>query len=401
MQAGARLNSVIEVLDLVFSFEKPADGIVNNYVRSRRYIGSKDRRFITETVWHILRHYGRYRHLSSSLNGRLAVLLYLHFTHESVEALFSGEAYAPAVLTNEEKAFLKTLPEQLPSAAYECPEWLAEEIDENDIITLAQDAPLDLRVNTLKATVDNVLDALSKEGIPAFKTPFSPIGVRIEGRPLLSGLSFFQEGWADIQDEGSQIVSLLTRAEPNQTVMDWCAGAGGKTLALSAMMENKGTVYAADIDTRRLKDLPLRAQRAGVRNVILVSGYEHLKTYDLVLIDAPCSGIGTWRRAPDARWRMTKEHVDVLIKSQAEILDKAAPYVKKGGRLFYITCSLYQAENETQISHFLERHPEFSLEDLSSAYLSMTGHEAEMKMCYLKPSILRTDGFFAASMRKS
>lgn len=400
MRLPARLASAAELLDLLFTFRKPADGIINDYMRSRRYIGSKDRRWIADTVWRVLRHYGRFVRSSPVLDGRRAVLLLLRMEGEDPATFLTGEPYALSPLTEEEKAFLAGLPETWPGPEAECPEWLSGDISREDLAALTEEAPLDLRVNLLKASRADVLAALRQEGIEAEETPLSPVGLRVKGRVPVTGTAPFADGWIDIQDEGSQIVSLMTRAEPGQTVMDWCAGAGGKTLALSAMMENRGTIYAADIDARRLKDLPERARRAGCRNVILLDGYAHLKKYDLVLVDAPCSGIGTWRRAPDARWRMTAESVAGLIRTQAEILEKAAEAVKPGGRLFYITCSLYREENEAQIERFLKALPEFEQEDLSPVFEALTGSEITGPVCRLSPSVCKTDGFFAASMKR-
>ena len=232
---------------------------------------------------------------------------------------------------------------------------------------------------------------------PERAEPFSPIGVRLKGRPNLRASGLIVNGLADVQDEGSQIVSLLTRAKAGETVIDWCAGAGGKTLALAAIMENKGAIYAADANPRRLKDLPDRAVRAGVRNVVLLNGYDALKTYDLVLVDAPCSGTGTWRRAPDARWRTTAETVKKLTAVQEDILEKACRYVRKGGRLFYITCSLLREENENRAERFLSAHPEFISEDLAPVLKEKTGIETTEKTVRLFPSVHGTDGFFAAS----
>ena len=212
------------------------------------------------------------------------------------------------------------------------------------------EAPLDLRVNTLKSDRKHVLALLEQAGIQAQETPYSSSGIRIRERLNVTSLPVFRDGLIEIQDEGSQIVSLLTRAEAGQTVIDWCAGAGGKTLAMSAMMRAKGTIYAVDNDPKRMRDLPDRACRAAANNVIVLNDYNNLKMYDLVLVDAPCTGSGTWRRSVDAKWRMTPEQSAGIIKTQREILDKACRFVKKGGKLFYITCSLDPAENENQCS---------------------------------------------------
>ncbi len=398
MKEAARIQTAIELTDEIFAFRLPADHIINAYFRTHRYIGSSDRRVVSELIWRVLRHYGRLSFLSAEkLTGRAAVLMMLFYQKYDLISLFDGEKYAPAPLNEIEKNFLKQLPDTLPSAVLECPEWLKGKIDTADIVAMTGEAPLDLRVNTLKSDRKQVLTLLEQAGIRAQKTPFSPQGIRIVERINVTALSLFRDGLVEIQDEGSQIVSLLTRAQPGQTVIDWCAGAGGKTLAMSAMMQAKGTIYAVDNDPKRMRDLPDRACRAAANNVIVLNDYNNLKTYDLVLVDAPCTGSGTWRRSADARWRITPQQSAGIIKTQREILDKACRFVKKGGKLFYITCSLDPAENEDQVRTFLQNHNDFKLEDLSPVLENLTGQKRTDKTVRLNPSVFRTDGFFAAS----
>ena len=398
MKESARIQTAIELTDEIFAFRQPADHIINAYFRTHRYIGSSDRRAVSELIWRVLRHYGRLSSLSAEkLTGRAAVLMILFYQKCNLISLFNGEKYAPAPLNEIEKNFLKQLPDTLPSAVLECPEWLKGKIDTADIVAMTGEAPLDLRVNTLKSDRKQVLTLLEQAGIRAQKTPFSPQGIRIVERINVTALSLFRDGFVEIQDEGSQIVSLLTRAQPGQTVIDWCAGAGGKTLAMSAMMQAKGSVYAVDNDPKRMRDLPDRAVRAAANNVIVLNNYNNLKMYDLVLVDAPCTGSGTWRRSADARWRITPQQSAGIIKTQREILDKACRFVKKGGKLFYITCSLDPAENEDQVRTFLQNHNDFNLEDLSPVLENLTGQKRTDKTVRLNPSVFRTDGFFAAS----
>lgn len=401
MKDSARIQTAIEILDLLFEFRQPADNAINAYFRTHRYIGGTDRRVISDLVWRTLRCYGRLSSLSAEkLTGRAAVMMLLSYEKQDIETLFDGQKYAPAQPEAKEKAFLKTLPPVFPSAELECPDWLKNKISPRDIVAMSNEAPFDLRVNMLKTDREQVLELLTHSGIKAEKTPFAPNGIRIKERVNLSSMPLYQDGLIEVQDEGSQIVSLLTQAKAGQTVIDWCAGAGGKTLALSAMMQAKGTIYAVDNDPKRMRDLPQRACRAGANNVIVLNDYNHLKTYDLVLIDAPCTGTGTWRRSVDAKWRMTPEQSRSIIRTQKEILDKAARYVKKGGQLFYITCSLDSAENEEQASGFLERHREFQLQDLSVVLERLTGRKETTKTVRLSPSVDQTDGFFAASFIK-
>ncbi len=401
MKEAARIQTAIELTDEIFDFRQPADNTINVYFRTHRYIGSKDRRFIADLVWQTVRHYGRFSSLvSEKLTARAAVMMMLFYQKSDITTLFNGEKYAPEPLNEKEKAFLNELPADLPSAVSECPLWLKNKIDAVDVAAMAVEAPLDLRVNTLKADRKQVLDLLKQKGIDAAETPFSTQGIRIHERLSVTSLNVFQDGLVEIQDEGSQIVSLLTRAAAGQTVMDWCAGAGGKTLAMSAMMQAKGTIYAVDYDSKRMRDLPDRACRADAKNVIVLNDYNNLKMYDLVLVDAPCTGSGTWRRSPDARWRVTEEQSASIIKTQKEILDKACRFVKKGGRLFYITCSLDPAENEDQARAFLNRHNDFRPENLSPVLEGLTGQKGSSETVRLSPAVFHTDGFFAASFIK-
>lgn len=401
MKDSARIQTAIEILDLLFEFRQPADNAINTYFRTHRYIGGTDRRVISDLVWRTLRCYGRLSSLSAEkLTGRAAVMMLLSYEKQDIETLFDGQKYAPAQPEGKEKAFLKTLPPVFPSAELECPDWLKNKISPRDIVAMSNEAPFDLRVNTLKTDREQVLELLTQSGIKAEKTPFAPNGIRIKERVNLSSMPLYQDGLIEVQDEGSQIVSLLTQAKAGQTVIDWCAGAGGKTLAMSAMMRAKGTIYAVDNDPKRMRDLPDRACRAAANNVIVLNDYNNLKMYDLVLVDAPCTGSGTWRRSADARWRITPQQSAGIIKTQREILDKACRFVKKGGKLFYITCSLDPAENENQVRAFLQSHNDFKLEDLSPVLENLTGQKRTDKTVRLNPSVFQTDGFFAASFIK-
>ena len=401
MKQSGRIRAAIELLDEIFSFRQPADNTVNVYFRTRRYIGGGDRREISALVWFVLRRYGRLRRsFGKDPTGREAVAAALRYRGTAIDLLFEGDKYSPAPLTAEERAALARLPDNLPDAVAECPDWLRGRIDDADIRAMVDEAPLDLRVNTLKSTREDVLKLLEQSGIKAEKTPYSPVGVRVRERVNVTALPVYTDGLVEIQDEGSQIVSLLTRAEAGQIAIDWCAGGGGKTLALSAMMNAKGTLYAADMNVKRLRDLPERAARAGANNVILLNDYNSLKQYDLVLVDAPCTGTGTWRRSADARWRISPEQSAQIIETQQKILDKACRFVKKNGRLFYITCSLDAAENEDQAAAFIQNHTDFVPEDLSPVLKKTTGIEQSGKTVRLRPSVCETDGFFAASFVK-
>lgn len=393
MKPTGRIGAVVEILAELFKFEDPADNTLNLYFRNHRYIGSKDRRYIADVVWFILRHYGRYQALKNPLTPRIAVSLYLQENNEKVSEYYTGEQYAPNPLTDDEIVVFKSVDETA-----ECPDWLKDKIDADDLIEMTKPAFTNVRVNTLKTNREKVLEQLGC----GEKTKYSPIGIELKQRVQLDQTEAFEDGLIEIQDEGSQLVALLTGAKAGEKVIDWCAGAGGKTLVLSALMENTGMVYAIDMNKKRLRDLPDRAVRAGSRNIILLSDYKGIKPeYDLVVVDAPCTGIGTWRRSPDARWRITKEQSEEIIKVQAEILEKSCKAVKKGGRLFYITCSLDKDENDNQIISFLEKHSDFELVDLSERFNQIVGKKCETeKMIHVRPSVYGTDGFFAAELKR-
>lgn len=393
MKSTGRIGAVVEILTELFKFEDPADNTLNLYFRNHRYIGSKDRRYIADVVWFILRHYGRYQSLKNPLTPRVAVSLYLQENNEDPSAYFTGEHYAPEPLLDDEIVNFKGIDE-----VAECPDWLKNKIDTDDLIAMTKPALTNVRINPLKTTRDEVLEKLGC----GEKTIYSPVGIELKQRVQLDQTDLFRDGLIEVQDEGSQLVALLTGAKPGEKVIDWCAGAGGKTLVLSALMKNSGMVYAIDMNKKRLKDLPDRAMRAGSQNIILLNDYKGIKAeYDLVVVDAPCTGIGTWRRSPDARWRITEEQSKEIIKVQTEILEKSCKAVKKNGRLFYITCSLDKDENDNQIQAFLNNHTDFELVDLSNRFNQIVGKNCTTKkMIHIHPAVYGTDGFFAAELKR-
>jgi 16S rRNA (cytosine967-C5)-methyltransferase len=272
-----------------------------------------------------------------------------------------------------------------------------------------------LRVNSLKATRGEAIGALAESGIVAMPTKLSPLGLRVEGRPPLATLPSFRNGLIEVQDEGSQLVALLTGTRPGMRVVDFCAGAGGKTLAMAAQMRNKGHSVACDVLHGRIERAATRLNRAGVHNVErrgLISERDpwvkrHAGGFDRVLVDAPCSGVGTWRRNPDAKWRLSAQELGELVELQRRILASAARLVKPGGRLAYATCSLLPAENGAQVSWFLEQHPEFAALPIGRVWAETVGEMAEAGDCPASDSALRltpgmhgTDGFFVAILER-
>jgi 16S rRNA (cytosine967-C5)-methyltransferase len=395
---SARIAAAVELLEAVLGTEaRPADAVANDYFRARRFIGSGDRRAVSDRVWRVLR---SYRRLSWWLGARptprllvAASLLPEGAHYVEVAAIFSGGRFAPAALAPSEQAVLHRLDGRMlehasmPDAVrLEVPDWLATRIAPAELRAL-----LELRVNLLKTTRDEARAALSAEGLEATLTPLSPWGLRIEGRRQVTTGAAFRAGLVEIQDEGSQLVASLVDARAGMRVADLCAGAGGKTLALAMTMQNRGQLVACDVSAARLDGAVRRLRRAGVHNVerhLLATGDKWVKrragNFDRVLVDAPCTGTGTWRRNPDARLRLAEADLAELLPKQSAILDQAATLVRIGGRLVYATCSLLSEENEAQVSAFLSRHSGFFQRDV----------------LVLTPARDGTDGFFAAVLER-
>ena len=426
MTPGARLQSAIEILEDIFLSGRPADRIVENWSRSNRYAGSKDRAAISELVYTVLRRRVELSAATGHEDARLLAFAALALVNgEDIAALADGSRHAPAPLSEDERNALDAA--ALPGAdtalwiRLNYPEWLHSEFEaafgselEREMAALMERAPTDLRVNTLKTDREAARLALEEAGLLAEPCPWSPWGLRLTTRGNLPGLALYREGAIEIQDEGSQIACLLTGVKPGDQVVDLCAGGGGKSLALAAMMENRGQIYACDTDGRRLAPLEPRAQRAGIRNLQTIilgpwrPGAEDpnlaslVGRADCVLVDAPCSGTGAWRRSPDARWRLGPDNLAAYRAAQEEVLARAAGLVRPGGRIVYVTCSLLPCENEGQVDVFLERHPDF--EPLSWA---VAWPEAILPPpaqpgpgLRLAPASSGTDGFFVAILRR-
>ncbi|MGE4044143.1 MAG: RsmB/NOP family class I SAM-dependent RNA methyltransferase [Acetobacteraceae bacterium] len=426
MTPAARLAAAIDLLDAIDATpQRPADAVANDFFRARRFIGSGDRRAVSDRVWRVLRMRRRlawWLHETPPAPRLLiaASLLLEGWSLAGVGQSFSGGRFAPAVLQAGERAALGRIeghtldhPDMPEAVRLEVPDWLLPRLASkfgpalpSEMAAMDRPAPLDLRVNLLKGTREEGQAALAAEGWDARPTPLSPWGLRIEGRrPVTSGPAF-QSGLVEIQDEGSQLIALLSDARPGMRVADWCAGAGGKTLALAGTMENRGQVVACDVSAARLEGAVRRLRRAGVHNVerhLLTPGDKWAKrragTFDRVLVDAPCTGTGTWRRNPDARMRLTERDLTDLLPKQALILDTAQALVRKGGRLVYATCSLLEEENEAQVSAFLARHNDFVLVPLDRAW-SVPPPPCPGDFLSLTPARNGTDGFFAAVMER-
>ena len=435
MTPGARVAATIELLDEIVSHtERPADLVANAYFRSRRYIGSGDRRSVSERVWSILRRYGqlawwleRTRHPHRGTRAIVAADLMLveGLDMAGMQSLFDGGSYRPMPLDEAEYRALRQMeghslphPEQPDWVRLNVQEWVAPHFREaygeswgREIAALDTPPPVDLRVNRLKADVGQAREMLAREGIDTEPMRYATDGLRLRRRLSVVKGQAFQNGLVEIQDEGSQLVAALVDAQPGMQIADYCAGAGGKTLAMAARMNNKGRVVAMDVYESRLDRSAQRLRRAGAHNVerraIDADNRKWLKrqagAFDRVLVDAPCTGTGTWRRNPDGRWTLRPEDLAELVPKQAAILDAAAKLVKPGGGLIYATCSVLPAENEKQIASFLERNEGFEVVPVGSVWRDVLTSEPPPELesgPYLRLSPLKhgTDGFFAAAL---
>lgn len=403
------------VLGQLLRFDHPADAVVSRYFREHRQLGHADRAFVAETVFAVLR---RGRSIEARCAGQLSDRRRLLATLALVRG-WSQRELAPVIRASEEEwlAAAKSTPEADLPPAVRCdlPDWLyerlAQQFGADETLALAremnQSAPLDLRVNTLKADREKVLEKLAADGIAAVPGPLSPLAIRLREKPALAKHPLFLEGAFEVQDEGSQLLGYLLEPKRGEMVVDFCAGAGGKTLLLGALMRNTGRLYAFDVSDKRLANLKPRLARSGLSNVH-PGRIEHERDQkikrlagkaDRVLVDAPCSGLGTLRRNPDLKWRQSETSVTELTAKQASILEAAATLVRPGGRLVYATCSLLTAENDAIVGAFLEKHPEFTLLP-ASAVLGKQGIACDGDVLRLLPHQHNTDGFFAAAMER-
>ncbi|QRM27204.1 RsmB/NOP family class I SAM-dependent RNA methyltransferase [Microvirga sp. VF16] len=426
MTPAARISAVIEVLADIEARRRPATDALKDWGLSHRFAGSKDRAAIASLVYDALRRKSSAAWIMGESTPRAVVLGMLKLQRglnlDAIAALCSGERFAPEPLTADERGRLEKadLGNAPAPIAGDFPDWIEPSLQRlfvEDLVpemqALTTRAPLDLRVNTLKVSsreeAHNALPHLN-----AIETPLSPLGLRIapseDGRgPAVQSEPEFLKGWIEIQDEGSQLVALLSGAKPGEQVVDLCAGGGGKTLALAAMMENHGQIYATDNDARRLAPIHDRLTRAGVRNVQVRTPRAKADAVtdldgkiDCVLVDAPCTGIGTWRRNPDAKWRLRPGSLEVRRNEQATVLDRAARLVKPKGRIVYITCSILPEENDDALSALMERHNGFSpvpadkvLEQAGLGALKGSVRPTVHGL-QLTPHKTGTDGFYAA-----
>jgi 16S rRNA (cytosine967-C5)-methyltransferase len=414
MHPNALLDLATELLRSVLQFDAPADSVVSAFFRQHRSLGQRERHTLAETVYNVLRRRLLLQHLAQSGSGALERRL-------AILGWQGSDSFLRAALGPQEQQWLEAArgvdPASLPAKLrHNLPDWLAQPLqralgDETfDALaaSLNEPAPLDLRVNLLKMKRDEAQAALAAAGIAADPTPYSPWGLRVQGKPAVNKLELFTQGAVEVQDEGSQLLTLLTAPKRGEMVVDFCAGAGGKTLALGAAMRNSGRLYAFDVSGHRLDALKPRLARSGLSNVypaqISHERDERVKRLagkiDRVLVDAPCSGLGTLRRNPDLKWRQSPASVAELRAKQAAILDSAARLLKPGGRLVYATCSLLEDEDEAIAQAFSEAHPEFepvpAAQALEKVQVARADELDSGGYLRLWPHRHGTDGFFAA-----
>lgn len=427
MRLGGRLAGAIEVLEDIETRRRPVADALKDWGLSHRFAGSGDRAAIGNIVYDALRMKLSHAWLlddNSALTLGYAVMFrQWGFTPEVLAAELDGDRFAPAPLPEERVRALadRTIDDAPLHVQGDIPEWAVSSFERNfgdnwlaEAKALTLRPTLDLRANTLKIDRDKVVKALERAGAEACR--LAPQGVRVAAGKLSDRLPnvtaelSFAKGWFEVQDEGSQLVAGLVMAQGGEQILDYCAGGGGKTLALSAIVHNKGQIHAYDADRKRLSPIIERLKRAGTRNVQVHDGLAALKPlvgkFDRVLIDAPCTGTGTWRRRPDTKWRLTEKNLGERVTQQREVLEAAAVYVRPGGHLAYVTCSLLPQENQEQVKGFLADHPEFELRSSQPDFAKLTGQreikplDAAGAGVTLSPATTDTDGFYFCMLQR-
>ena len=408
-----QLDMAIAALRAVQQLKGPADGVLRNFFRENNKLGVNDRTFIADTVFGVLRHFFSLKYITGTTIPRLLILAYL--------AKFRGmnlRELKPFITEAEIKQLIKIKEMELDSLPLtirtEFPEWLVEKIQakmlDTNILALGlsfqKQAPLDLRVNTLIANRNDVLTRLSKDGIDASATSYSPIGIRLVRKSTIQSHEMFITGNIEIQDEGSQLLGYLLQPKRGEIVVDFCAGAGGKALMMGALMGSKGRIYAFDVSERRLNRLKPRLKRSGLSNLFprWINNENDVKVkrlagkVDRVIVDAPCSGLGTLRRNPDIKLRQTLESIEEAKRDQEAILVSAAKLLKPGGRLVYATCSFLPEENQEIIENFLAAHTKFTLLNCAELFMQQKIPLDTGMFLQLYPGEHNTDSFFAAAL---
>ncbi|UGY11242.1 RsmB/NOP family class I SAM-dependent RNA methyltransferase [Phyllobacterium pellucidum] len=427
MRLGGRLQAAIEVLDDIENRKRPASDALKDWGLSHRFAGAGDRAVIGNIVYDALRRklsLGWRMDSDAARHIAFGVLLSdAELDMDEINAALDGDKFAPAPLEAERRSIweardLASAPDNIRA---DVPEWCVPHFEAifgdrwvREAAALSDRPPVDLRVNTLKADRDKVLKELARAGAsaaPLLETAVRVPPLRAMGRhPNVQAEPAFQRGLFEVQDLGSQIAAKLSDAKPGEQVLDYCAGAGGKTLALAAEMGNKGQIHAYDAERQRLAPIFDRLRRAGVRNAQAHANVEDLAVLegqmDLVLVDAPCTGSGTWRRRPDAKWRLSDQQLERREVEQREVLDAAKAYVKPGGRLVYITCSLFAPENGNQVDAFLNSNPAYARVDTKPLWDRAVSEAKDLSPLFkdgtaiLSPLATSTDGFFISVLRR-
>lgn len=429
MKDGGRLSAAIEVLSEIENHRRPVQAALKDWGIAHRFAGSKDRAVVGNVVFDALRHKRSLQwHMQSDTPRALALATYVVTWNQPVDRLneaLAEDRHAPAPLTEAELQLLSNpARDGAPEAVLaDVPDWLWPEFERSlgeeavaEGQRLADRAPVDMRVNSLKAGRDKTLKRLGH--LPVVPTTHSPNGIRIKAEPGMGRMpavqveEIYRKGWFELQDEASQLAALLSGAEAGNQVLDFCAGGGGKTLALAAQMENRGQVYAYDADRVRLAPIHDRLSRAGARCVQVrdpkTGTLDDLKaSMDVVFVDAPCTGTGVWRRRPDSKWRLSERALAERHEEQAKVLDSASDYVKPGGILAYATCSVLKSENADQVTAFMQRYPEFEPVSALERWLNLEGTSADTVRfdvdgnLTFTPLRTGTDGFFVALLKRN
>lgn len=418
------VDELTRALTVILKLDGPADVLMKLFFRSNPKLGMRDRGIIAEAIYHSLRHYSSLRWAMRPVPvdraPRLAALVTLarQYGMDALSEQTIGSEAGP--LKNVMNALETRLDSAPAHVRAELPQWLYDlvehQYDDTDKLypAMLEGAPLDLRVNLLKANRDDVLAELEKSGVEAYPTPYSPDGIRLPTKPGLTRWPVYKEGRVDVQDEGSQLIARLLTPRRREMICDFCAGAGGKTLAMGALMRSTGRLYAFDVNEKRLAGLAPRMRRAGLSNVhpIAIRNEQDNRVkrlngkFDRVLIDAPCTGTGTFRRNPDLKWRLSPEELDRINDIQKSVLEHATRLVKKGGRVVYATCSILRRENQEVVEAFLASHPGWSLvparEVLEQQNIRFDEAQWERFGDYFQmlPHVNNTDGFFAAVLQR-
>ncbi|MEH6525222.1 MAG: RsmB/NOP family class I SAM-dependent RNA methyltransferase [Sneathiella sp.] len=432
MTPSARFAAAVELLGFIEAASTPADQHVTAYFRARRYAGSKDRRWVSEFVYRCLRHKGELDWCAESLAlelgsrsaGLLSLVLFDDIDVSTLASDYFGGSHGLAELSSGEQQALGSatsldMSSMPPHAAANFPEWISDllqaQYPENASSLMAsyqQRAPVTLRVNSLKTDRDEAQRLLAVDDIEVTPTTISPDGLILNSRGNISRHQLLDQGLAEMQDEAAQISARLADVHPGMQVVDFCAGGGGKSLALAALMQSQGKIHAFDINARRMRDIKSRSRRAttDIIEPLVISGSDNdvelleplIAQIPRVFVDAPCSGSGTWRRQPDQKWNLTTERLDELTVIQQDILSRASTLVAPGGRLIYATCSIFSAENEKQVEAFLQQHPEYKSVPVSQLWAEAgLGGTYAGEFLSLTPLDFGSDGFFTAVLEKS